>query len=103
MALNCFRYLDFKNFDQVDLLTFAEYELLMKAVELKEIDLNYHIHLLAFSNFRVKAKKKAGRNKTRPVYSTFKKFFDYEYELNKVLGKKEDKFSKVKEFIRGKR
>mgnify|MGYP000063735901 CR=1 FL=1 len=30
IALNCFRYLDFKNFDQVDLLSFAEYELLMK-------------------------------------------------------------------------
>lgn len=72
----------------------------MKAVELKELDLNYHIHLLAFNNFKVKAKKKAGKNKTRPVFDTFKKFFDYEYELNKVLGKKEDKFSKVKEFMR---
>ena len=72
----------------------------MKAVELKELDLNYQIHLLAFNNFKVKAKKKAGKNKTRPVFDTFKKFFDYEYELNKVLGKKEDKFSKVKEFMR---
>ena len=35
----------------------------MKAVELKELDLNYHIHLLAFNNFKVKARKKAGKNK----------------------------------------
>ena len=30
IALNCFRYLDFKIFDRVDLLSFAEYELLVK-------------------------------------------------------------------------
>lgn len=37
----------------------------MKAVELKELDIMYHIHFLAFSNFRAKATKKAGKNKNQ--------------------------------------
>lgn len=72
----------------------------MKAVELKELDRMYHIHFLAFSNFRAKATKKAGKNKQKPVYTTFKKFFDYESELNNILHKKEDKFAKVKQFLK---
>ena len=35
----------------------------------------------------LKAKKKAGKDKLRPVYANFKKFFDYEKEVNRVLGK----------------
>lgn len=72
----------------------------MKAVELKELDTMYHIHFLAFSNFRAKATKKSGKNKVRPVYTSFKKFFDYESELNRIMNKKEDKFARVKQFLK---
>ena len=55
--------------------------------------MDYRTHLQAFLNFVVKAEKKAGKHKTRPVYSTFKKFFDYEKELARVT-KKENKKSR---------
>lgn len=85
IALNCFRYLDFKSFAEVDRLTIPEYELLMKAARLKQIDLDYRNHMQAYLNFMVKAEKKTGKNKTTPVYRKFKKFYDYEKELGKVL------------------
>ena len=63
VALNCFRYLGFKGFDEVDRLTIAEYELLMKATELREADIDYRLHMQAFLNVQAGAKKKAGKNK----------------------------------------
>lgn len=72
----------------------------MKGVQLIEVDRSYHIHLQAYANFRVKAERKAGKNKTKPVYSTFKKFFDYQAEIEKVVGKKEDRFAGVKAFLK---
>lgn len=41
----------------------------MEAVRLKQVDLDYRNHLQAFLNFAVKAEKKAGKNKTKPVYT----------------------------------
>ena len=87
IALNCFRYLDFKSFAEVDRLTIPEYRLLMEAVRLKQFDLDYRNHLQAYLNFSVKAEKKTGKNKSKPVYSKFKKFFDYEKELEKIKNK----------------
>lgn len=79
--------MDFKSFAEVDRLTIPEYSLLMEAVRLKQIDLDYRNHLQAFLNFSVKAEKKAGKNKTKPVYNNFKKFYNYEKELKKVNNK----------------
>lgn len=70
------------------MLTIPEYSLLMEAVKLKQVDMDYRNHLQAFLNFAVKAEKRAGKNKTRPVYNTFKKFYDYEKEIGKVKCKK---------------
>lgn len=89
--MNCFRYLDFKSFEEVDRLTIAEYNLLMEAVRLKQIDKDYRNHLQAFLNFAVKAEKKAGKNKSKPVFSKFKQFYDYEKELKKVKDKDDEK------------
>lgn len=91
MALNCFRYLDFKSFAEVDRLTFPEYNLLMKAVQLKQIDNDYRNHLQAFLNFAVKAERKTGKNKSKPVYSKFDKFYDYEAEQKKIIKKETGK------------
>lgn len=102
MALNCFRYLNYKNFNEVDMLTIPEYNLLMKAVELKQVDKSYLIHLQAYKNLQVKAEKKVGKNKTKPVYDTFNKFFNYKDEVNRVLGRtkdKSDRFRKLKKFM----
>lgn len=87
VALNCFRYLDFKSFAEVDRITVAEYNLLMEAMQLKQVDKDYRNHLQAFLNFAVKAEKKTGKNKSKPVYSKFKKFYDYESEVNKIKNK----------------
>ena len=85
----------------MDILTIPEYKLLMKAVKLKQIDIDYRNHLQAYLNFAVKAEKKAGKGKTRPVYNTFKKFYDYEKELQKVEKKKENsRFSGLKKFLK---
>lgn len=68
-------------------MTFPEYKLLMEAVKLKEVDKDYRNHLQAFLNLAVKAKKKAGKNKQKPVFSRFKQFYDYEKEIEKVRKK----------------
>lgn len=60
-----------------------EYELLMEAVRLKQVDKDYRNHLQAFLNFAVKAEKKVGR-RSRPIYSKFKKFYNYEEEQQKA-------------------
>ena len=102
IALNCFRYLDFKSFAEVDRLTIPEYNLLMEAVQLKQIDTDYRNHLQAFLNFAVKAEKKAGKGKTKPVYRKFKQFYDYEDEVQKITKKDKGKsrFSGIGKFLK---
>lgn len=68
-------------------MTIPEYNLLMEAVRLKQVDKDYRNHLQAFLNFAVKAKKKAGKNKEKPVYSKFEKFYNYKKEIDKVSNK----------------
>lgn len=84
------------------MLTIPEYNLLMKSIELQKVDKSYWVHLQAFKNFQVKAEKKVGKDKTRPVYNNFRKFFDYEKELDRVLNRKKDRFKNLKEYIRRK-
>lgn len=99
--MNCFRYLDFKSFEEVDRLTLPEYDLLMEAQRLKEVDRDYRNHLQAYLNFVVQAKKKAGKGKEKPVYSTFRKFYDYEKELDKTKNRtKKSRFSNLSKFIK---
>lgn len=85
----------------MDRLTIPEYNLLMRAHELKEIDKDYRCHLEAFLNFAVKAEKKAGKNKSKPVYRKFKQFYDYEAEQKKVLNKEQkSRFSGIGKLLR---
>ena len=97
VALDCFRYLDYKSFEEVDRLTIPEYLLLMEAVKLKQVDMDYRNHLQAFLNFSVKAQKKTGKHKSKPVYTRFKKFFDYEKALAnaKKKEKEQSKFARI--------
>lgn len=68
-------------------MTIPEYRLLMEAVRLRQVDKDYRNHLQAFLNFVVKAEKKSGKNKSKPVYSKFKRFYDYEKEIEKAQNK----------------
>lgn len=89
VAKNCFRYFGFTSFEQVDRLTLAEYEIMMEALELRMLDESLHEHRQAFLNFAVKAEKKAGKGKTKPVYRRFQQFFDFDWELRKIRKRKE--------------
>jgi len=60
----------------------------MKAARLKAVDREHRIHQQAYANFKVKAMRKNGKHKMKPVYTEFKKFYDYEAEIEKVNGKK---------------
>lgn len=74
----------------------------MDAVRLKQVDMDYRNHLQAFLNFSVKAEKKTGKNKSKPVFSKFKRFFDYEKELEKAQKKDGEKsrFSGIGKFLK---
>lgn len=100
-ALNCFRYLDFKSFEEVDRLTIPEYLLLMEAVRLKQVDKDYRNHLQAFLNFAVKAEKGRGKNR-KPVFTRFKRFYDYDNEIKKATNKNTTKsrFAGIGKFLK---
>ena len=87
--------MDFKSFAEVDRLTLPEYYLLIEAVQLRQIDKSYWTHLQAWLTFAAKAEKKAGKGKTKPVYNKFKKFFDYEQEIEKAKQDNKSKFPGV--------
>ena len=76
----------------MDRLTLAEYDVLVHAERLKAVDRDYRAHWQAFLNYQVQAEKKTG-GKTRPVYTTFSKFFDYEKAIRAVEDPKAPKES----------
>lgn len=61
-------------------MTMREYNILSEAYALKYVDKERDLHELAYLTFSATATKKSGK----PVYKTFKKFFDYDKELEKV-------------------
>lgn len=75
-------------------MTIPQYKILMEAMELRMLDDSLHEHRQAFLNLAVQAQKKAGKGKTRPVYRTFRQFFDYDRELNKLKSRKKQKKSR---------
>lgn len=99
VAMTCFRYLDFKSLEQVNNITPYEYRLLMKSKELQIVDKHYELHLQAYLNMAASARKQVGK-KIKPVYMNFNKFFDYQKELDRVMGiKKKSKFDGLAQFI----
>lgn len=74
----------------------------MEAVRLRQVDLDYRCHLSAWLAMAVKAQKKTGKNKSKPVYGKFKRFYDYEKEIEKAKGTKKGKsrFSGIGKFLK---
>lgn len=64
-------------------MTMREYNILSEAYALKFVDRERDLHELAYLTFAATATKKSGK----PVYKTFKKFYDYEKELERVKRK----------------
>lgn len=62
---------------------------MIDAWRLRQVDEDRKTHWLAYLIFAAKSMKKAGK-KQKPVYSTFKKFYDYKKELKRVREYKQD-------------
>lgn len=71
----------------------------MHAVRLRQVDLDYRNHLQAFLNFSVQAKKPAGKGKSKPVYTRFRKFYDYEREIEKATTEKKSRLAGLGKFL----
>lgn len=78
------RFLNIHDFSVIDRMTVKEYDLRIKAYRLKNVDETYQMHLQAWLNNAVGSADKKGR----PIYKTFKKFYDYDKELARINGKK---------------
>lgn len=68
---------------------------MMKAHALKDTDLDYRLHELAYLNFMASATKQVGK-KSKPVYTTFRKFYDYEREQKRTWNRFEHGTDKEK-------
>lgn len=66
-------------------MTLYEYNMRMTAYQLKQADREYEIHLQAWMNREIEAKKKSGKKKMVPIYKTFKQFFDLEKRIKEIL------------------
>lgn len=75
---------------------------MMEALEFRMIDESYKAHLQAFLNLSVKAERKAGKYKTRPVYRKFEQFFDYEKEIDRIKNKKKTE-DRIKRYVKMKK
>ena len=99
VAIDCFRYLGMKSLVEVDRLTLREYNWLMEAYSLREIDDDFRAHRSAYLGLVVSKKKKNGQY----VYSDFKKFYDHKKEEEKITNKKEpSKFSALSKHLKDK-
>ena len=71
----------------------------MKAHNLRFVDEMYMLHMQAFKNFQVRARKKSGR----PVYRNFDKFYNYRREVDRVMSgnkaEENDKFADLRRFV----
>lgn len=67
-------------------LNLPEYQLITRAIELREVDKSRWSHLTAWLSMKAGGKKKAGKG-YKFIYNTFKKFFDYEKAVSKASRK----------------
>lgn len=70
---------------KIETMSLFEYQARIHAYRLKQIDKKHEMHLQAWLNHQVTAKKEKG-SKQVPVFEKFKDFFDYEKELREVDG-----------------
>lgn len=92
-----------QDFAEINRMTLYEYEMRMKASNLRSVDREYEIHLQAWANWNVQATKKSGK-KRAPVFKTFKQFFDFKKAESKILnGEKKRGFSQGQRIIEGMR
>ena len=67
----------------IDTTTLFEYQMKMKAYNLKRVDIERDMHLQAWLNHQVTATKEVAK-KHVPVYKNFTDFFDYEKRIKEI-------------------
>ena len=98
VSSNCIRYFGY-TFEQIDRLTLPEYEMLIEAYELAEVDRANERHQIAWLGVSAGATRKDGK----PVYKKYKDFFDYDAELKKMTKKPDtNKFSRLSKHLKEK-
>jgi hypothetical protein len=88
ILMNAMRFLG-KKLHEAEIMTLREYTYEMEAYQLRQVDEEYRINLLAWQINQAQATKTKGsgkNQKTLPHYENFKKFFDYEKRINEVNG-----------------
>lgn len=93
IALSAFRYLGCRSFEEVDRMTMSEFELRMIAFNLAEVDEERKRHELAYLNVKAQATNKKGK----PVFESFKSFYDYEKRVAEVLAANQPQRTKLNE------
>ncbi|MGN7284341.1 hypothetical protein ACTHP3_05235 [Shouchella rhizosphaerae] len=93
IIINCFRYLGINSLYEAEILTLKEYQVRMKAYQLKRVDKEFEMHHQAWINNQVKATKEVGK-KPVPIYKTFKEFYDYEAQVKEIHNPGSYKLSK---------
>ncbi len=88
MVLNSLRFLNMKDFTEINSMTLYEYNMRMKAFQLRQVDRELEIHQQAWANWNVKAMKTQGKKRV-PVFGSFKQFFDYDSRIKEILGHSE--------------
>lgn len=84
-------------------MTIAQYEIMIEALDLRQVDENFQAHRQAFLNFSVQAEKTIGKGRTRPVYRKFRQFFDYDSALSEVenrRSKNKSRFTGIGKLLR---
>ncbi|WP_304733504.1 hypothetical protein [Dubosiella newyorkensis] len=87
MAVNCFRFFGYNTMKQALDLDMHEYRLLCEAQALKNVDLDYRIHELAYASNKASLRDKKGRL----IYAKFTKLYDYERALDRLKKKQTKK------------
>lgn len=93
--LRCFGIQDLSVFER---MTIREYSIRSIAFHLRALDEEEFIYEQAWANWQVPATKQQGK---KPLYPTFKKFFDKKKLENEILGieSPENKFKKDNKLI----
>lgn len=74
IVINCMRYLDITDLDVINRMTIPEFELRMKAYQLRQLDKERDMYAQAWIYRMSKATKKSGK----PFYKNFGQFFNIE-------------------------
>lgn len=67
-----------------------EYNLRMRAYRLRMVDKEYELHLAAWVDREVNAKRKSGKNGAKYIYAKWDQFFDYEKREAEILDEAQD-------------